>query len=202
MFEALTEADLTQAAGKTLLAQLKTDLDKHLLGLDEVSTVGIQGRKSYLTQAAGLGALEQQAKLDVRDYLLSPAEQRMVEDCSRGPTFRPGMYSLHFSYQDKTVEFAGAFVLTRKSSPVVDNLTSVENLGQVLLFTPNRGWRPSTLWCSSTRASRRLWRYRRGERSSADTCLYVIKRWMSSISGPCNCCPLTASHCSNTPTTR
>lgn len=139
LFEALTEADLTQAAGKTLLAQLKTDLDKHLLGLDEVSTVGIQGRKSYLTQAAGLGALEQQAKLDVRDYLLSPAEQRMVEDCSRGPTFRPGMYSLNFSYQDKTVEFAGAFVLTRKSSPVVDNLTSVENLGQVLLFTPNRG---------------------------------------------------------------
>lgn len=139
LFEALTEADLTQAVGKTLLAQLKTDLDKHLLGLDEVSTVGIQGRKSYLTQAAGLGALEQQAKLDVRDYLLSPAEQRMVEDCSRGPTFRPGMYSLHFSYQDKTVEFAGAFVLTRKSSPVVDNLTSVENLGQVLLFTPNRG---------------------------------------------------------------
>ncbi|WLH82958.1 membrane-targeted effector domain-containing toxin [Pseudomonas sp. FP2338] len=139
LFEALTGADLTQEAGKTLLTQLKTDLNKHLLGLDEVSTVGILGRKSYLTQAAGLGALEQQAKLDVRDYLLSPAEQLMVEDCSRGPTFRPGMYALNFSYQDKTVEFAGAFVLTRKSSPVVDNLTSVENLGQVLLFTPNRG---------------------------------------------------------------
>ncbi len=139
LFEALTQADLTQAAGKTLLAQLKTDLNKHLLGLDEASTVDGQGRKSYLIQTAGLGALKQQAKLDVRDYLLSPAEQRMVEDCSRGPTFRPGMYSLNFSYQDKTVAFAGAFVLTRKPSPVVDNLTSKEDLGQVLLFTPNRG---------------------------------------------------------------
>ena len=139
LFEALTQADLTQEAGKTLLAQLKTDLNTRLLGLDEVSMVDAQGRKSYLTQAAGLGALEQQAKLDVRDYLLSPAEQRMVEDCSRGPTFRPGMYSLNFSYQDNTVAFAGAFVLTRKSSPIVDSLTSEENLGQVLLFTPNRG---------------------------------------------------------------
>lgn len=139
LFEALTQADLTQEAGKTLLAQLRTDLNTHLLGLDEVSTVDNQGRKSYLIQTAGLGALEQQAKLDVRDYLLSPAEQRMVENCSRGPDYRPGMYSLNFSYQDKTVEFAGAFVLTRESSPVVDSLTSGENLGQVLLFTPNRG---------------------------------------------------------------
>ncbi|CRN03552.1 hypothetical protein [Pseudomonas sp. 34 E 7] len=139
LFEALTRADLTQAAGKTLLAQLKTDLNTHLLGLDEASTVNGLGRKSYLAQTAGLGALEQQARLDVRDYLLAPAEQRMVEDCSRGADYRPGMYSLNFSYQDKTVEFAGAFVLTRKSSPVVDNLTSGEDLGQVLLFTPNRG---------------------------------------------------------------
>ncbi|MEX5593443.1 hypothetical protein [Pseudomonas orientalis] len=34
LFGALTQADLTQAAGKTLLAQLKTDLNTHLLGLD------------------------------------------------------------------------------------------------------------------------------------------------------------------------
>lgn len=139
LFEALTQADLTQAAGKALLAQLKTDLNTHLLGLDEVSTVDGLGRKSYLTHTAGLGALEQQVKLDVRDYLLAPADQRMVEDCSRAPDYRPGMYSLNFSYQDKTVAFAGAFVLTRNSSPVVDNLTSGTNLGQVLLFTPNRG---------------------------------------------------------------
>ncbi|WP_438868975.1 dermonecrotic toxin domain-containing protein [Pseudomonas sp. L1(2025)] len=139
LFQALAQADLTQAPGKTLLAQLKTDLNTHLQGLDDVSTVDGQGRKSYLIQTAGLGALELQATLDVRDYLLAPAEQRMVEDCSRGPDFRPGMYSLNFSYQDNTVAFAGAFVLTRKSSPVVDNLTSGKDLGQVLLFTPDRG---------------------------------------------------------------
>ncbi|KAF2411008.1 C-terminal region of Pasteurella multocida toxin residues 569-1285 [Pseudomonas antarctica] len=139
LFQALAQADLTQDAGKMLLAQLRADLNTHLQSLDETSTVDGQGRKSFITQAAGLGALEQQARLDVRDYLLSPAEQRMIEDCSLGPTFRPGMYSLNFSYQDKTVEFAGAFVLTRKSSPSVDNLTSGQDLGQVLLFSPNRG---------------------------------------------------------------
>ncbi|UXZ20912.1 membrane-targeted effector domain-containing toxin [Pseudomonas sp. YeP6b] len=139
LFQALTQADLTQAAGQTLLATLKTDLNTHLQGLDEASTVDGLGRKSYMTSTAGLSALEQQATLDVRDHLLSPTEQRMIEDCSRGPTFRPGMYSLNFSYQDAIVTFAGAFVLTRKSSPVVDNLTSGEDLGQVLLFTPNRG---------------------------------------------------------------
>jgi len=36
LFEALTQADLTEEAGKTLLAQLKTDLNTHLQGLDEV----------------------------------------------------------------------------------------------------------------------------------------------------------------------
>ncbi|WP_448650409.1 membrane-targeted effector domain-containing toxin [Pseudomonas fluorescens] len=139
LFQALAQADLTQAAGKDLLAQLKADLNTQLQNLDETSTVDGQGRKSYFTQSAGFAALEQQAKLDVRDYLLSPAELRMIEDCSRGPAFRPGMYSLNFSYQEETVTFAGAFVLTRNASPVVDNLESGEDLGEVLLFMPNRG---------------------------------------------------------------
>ncbi|AZE93239.1 hypothetical protein C4J96_1105 [Pseudomonas orientalis] len=139
LYEALNEADLTQVAGQTLLATLKADLNNQLQTLDETSTVDGQGRKSYLTSTAGVRALEQQARLDVRDYLLSPAEQRMLEDCSRGPGFRPGMYSLNFSYQDTTVAFAGAFVLTRKGSPGVGSLTSGEDLGQVLLFTPSRG---------------------------------------------------------------
>lgn len=138
-YQGLSEADLTQEAGKTLLAKLKSDLNKNLQGLDETSTVEGQGRKSYITLTAGLGALEQQATLDARDYLLAPAEQLMIEDCSRGPAFRPGMYSLNFSYQDKVVEFAGAFILTRKSSPIAHDLTSGQDLGQVLLFTPNRG---------------------------------------------------------------
>ncbi|SDU33412.1 membrane-targeted effector domain-containing toxin [Pseudomonas orientalis] len=139
LFEALEEADLTQEAGKTLLATLKADLNNQLQTLDETSTVDGQGRKSYLISTVGAHALEQQAKLDVRDYLLSPAEQLMVENCARGPSFRPGMYALNFSYRDNTVTFAGAFVLTRKSSPGVDSLTSGEDLGQVVLFTPSRG---------------------------------------------------------------
>ncbi|MDQ0741368.1 membrane-targeted effector domain-containing toxin [Pseudomonas sp. W4I3] len=142
LFQALTETDLTHETGKALLARLKANLNNDLQKLDETSTVDGLGRRSYLAQTAGLAALEQQVALDVRDYLLSPAEQRMIEDCSRGPSLRPGMYSLTFSYQDKTVEFAGAFVLTRKSSPVVDDLTSGQDLGQVLLFTPNRGLEP------------------------------------------------------------
>ncbi|GAB5336120.1 dermonecrotic toxin domain-containing protein [Pseudomonas fluorescens] len=139
LYQTVAQADLTEAAGKALLATLKLTLHTRLHNLDETSTVDGQGRKSYLTQVAGLGALEQQARLDVRDYLLSPDEQRMIEDCSRGPAFRPGMYALNFAYQDKTVEFAGAFVLTRNASPVVNNLTSGQDLGRVLLFTPNRG---------------------------------------------------------------
>lgn len=142
LFQALTQADLSQETGKALLARLRANLNNDLQKLDESSTVQGLGRRSYFAQRAGLDAVEQQAALDVRDYLLSPAEQRMIEDCGRGPSLRPGMYSLNFSYQDKTVAFAGAFVLTRQSSPVVDNLTSGHDLGQVLLFTPNRGLEP------------------------------------------------------------
>ncbi|WP_141695442.1 hypothetical protein, partial [Paenibacillus polymyxa] len=80
LFHALTQADLTQDSGKALLATLKAELNTQLQNLDETSTVGGQGRKSYITLAAGLGALEQQARLDVRDYLLSADEQRMIED--------------------------------------------------------------------------------------------------------------------------
>ncbi|VVM65135.1 hypothetical protein PS645_01479 [Pseudomonas fluorescens] len=142
LFQALAQADLTLDSGKALLASLKATLNSDLQRLDEANPVDGLGRKSYFALTAGLTALEQQAAVDVRDYLLSPAEQRMIEDCARGPSFRPGMYSLNFSYQDQTVEFAGAFVLTRKSSPVVDNLVSGQDLGQVLLFTPNRGLEP------------------------------------------------------------
>ncbi|WPN96585.1 membrane-targeted effector domain-containing toxin [Pseudomonas sp. MUP55] len=142
LFQALTDADLTHETGKALLVRLRANLNNDLQKLDESSTVEGLGRRSYFAQTAGLGAVEQQTALDVRDYLMSPAEQRMIEDCGRGPSLRPGMYSLNFSYQDATVEFAGAFVLTRKSSPVVDNLTSGQDLGQVLLFTPNRGLEP------------------------------------------------------------
>ena len=72
LYQALAQADLTSEAGKTLLAGLKADLSTKLQDLDDSSTVDGAGRRSYLTSTAGIEALAQQAKLDVRDYLLSP----------------------------------------------------------------------------------------------------------------------------------
>ncbi len=139
LYRDLDGADLTQPAGQQYLAQLKTNLNKNLEALDETSAVDGQSRKTYLTFSAGISALEQETRLNVSDYLLSPADLQMLEDCSRGPGFRPGMYALTFSYQAHTVAFAGAFVLTRKASPTVDSLSATEPVGPVLLFTPSRG---------------------------------------------------------------
>lgn len=115
------------------------DLNSRLKALDETSAVAGQSRKTYLTFTAGINALELETRLNVSDNLLSPADQRMLENCSLGPTFRPGMYALAFTYQEQTVTFAGAFVLTRQANPVVDSLQAAPPVGPVLLFTPARG---------------------------------------------------------------
>ena len=128
--------DLTNASVR---GQLKSSLNTRLQHLDETSTVDGQSRRTYMTSPAGIRALELEARLNVNDALLSPTNQLMLEDCSRGPTFRPGMYALAFDYQHHTVEFAGAFVLTRHASPAVDSLDSNAAVGPVLLFTPSRG---------------------------------------------------------------
>ena len=120
-------------------AQLKTRLHTHLQNLDETSTVNGQSRKTYLSNTVGIKALEQETRLNVSDALLSPADLLMLEDCSRGPSFRPGVYALTFNYQDQSVPFAGAFVLTRQANPTVDSLSSDANVGPTLLFTPSRG---------------------------------------------------------------
>lgn len=139
LYQGLEQADLTTTAGQQLLTQLETSLNKNLKSLDETSTVEGQSRKTYLTYTAGISALEQETRLNVSDYLLSPADQQMLEDCSRVPSFRPGMYGLTFDYQDQTVVFAGAFVLTRQARPVVDAMNNTQPTGSVLLFTPSRG---------------------------------------------------------------
>nr|WP_314563725.1 membrane-targeted effector domain-containing toxin [uncultured Pseudomonas sp.] len=139
LYQDLTHADLTQPAGETLLRRLQTELNQKLQDLDETSTLDGHGRKAFIAFNAGSNALELEAALNVKDHLLSPADQRMVEDCSRGPTLRPGFYALTFTYQDQTVEFAGACVLTRQPSTTLDNLTSGEDVGPVLLFTPSGG---------------------------------------------------------------
>lgn len=139
LYQGLDQVDLTQTAGKQKLSQLQSGLNKNLQTLNETSTVDGQSRKTYLTFTAGISALEHEARLNVSDYLLSPADLLMLEDCSRGPSFRPGLYALTFSYQEHTVAFAGAFVLTRKASPAIDSLSSTDPVGPVLLFTPSRG---------------------------------------------------------------
>lgn len=139
LYQGLEHADLTQATGQQWLGRLKSQLAQQLQSLDETSTVEGQSRKTYLTFTAGISALEQETRLNVSDALLSPTDLVMLEDCSRGPTFRPGMYSLAFSYQDQTVTFAGAFVLTRQASPAVGSLSTAAPVGPVLLFTPSRG---------------------------------------------------------------
>ncbi|MGB3124046.1 MAG: membrane-targeted effector domain-containing toxin [Pseudomonas sp.] len=139
LYQGLEQADLTQASDQNVLGQLKQSLNKNLQDLDETSTVEGQSRKTYLTFTAGISALEQETRLNVSDYLLSPADLLMLEDSSRGPSLRPGMYALTFTYQEQTVAFAGAFVLTRQASPVVDSLDTTQPVGPVLLFTPSRG---------------------------------------------------------------
>lgn len=139
LYDDLQHTDLTKDAGKQVFSRLKSQLTTQLEHLDDTRTVDGPSRKTYMTFTAGSSAVEQETRLNVTDYLLSPADLRMLEDCSRGPDFRPGMYALTFDYQEKTVEFAGVFVLTRKASPSVDSLSSSQPVGPVLLFTPFRG---------------------------------------------------------------
>ncbi|MGF6097538.1 membrane-targeted effector domain-containing toxin [Pseudomonas sp. 18175] len=139
LYQDLTDADLAQASGQQLLERLSSELVTQLQALDEASTVDGQSRKTYLSFTAGINALEQEARLNASDALLSPADLLMLDDCSRGPSFRPGMYALTFDYQDQRVAFAGAFVLTRLASPTVSSLTDTAAVGPVLLFTPSRG---------------------------------------------------------------
>lgn len=190
------------AEDDTSLARLKTNLDQQLQTLDETSRVDGQGRKAYMTYTAGSTALEQEARLNAKDYLLTPSDQRMVEDCSRGPAFRPGMYALTFTYQEQTVAFAGAFVLTRQASPVVNDLTSGEPVGPVLLFTPSRGLEPFvslhdldqgllTIMATAT------------DRDVLTRHLPVAYQHLdSAVSGPWNCNRSPTSRCSNSATRR
>jgi len=66
---------------------------------------------------AGLVALELEARLNIQDSLLHREEARLVQNLGLGPSFRPGIYALTFSYRAQTIEFAGAFVLTEKTPP-------------------------------------------------------------------------------------
>lgn len=121
------------------LATLKTTLNAHLQQLDSNEQIDGKSRKSFMTFEAGFTALANENALSAHDGLLHPLQQAMLERVPQGLTLRPGFYALTFRYQEQTIELAGAFVLTEKSSPVVADLTSMPAVGEVMLFTPSRG---------------------------------------------------------------
>ena len=122
LYAGVAQADLQSEEGKQLLATLQRDLTPQLQKLDEVSVLGSKSLRTFMANDAGLAALELEAKLNVQGYLLQREEARLVQNLGLGPTFRPGIYALTFSYQAQTIEFAGAFVLTEKNTPVVTQL--------------------------------------------------------------------------------
>ncbi|PRA26708.1 membrane-targeted effector domain-containing toxin [Pseudomonas poae] len=139
LYQAIEHSNLNEPSGTALLARLKSRLNIDLSELDERAEVQGKSRKSYLTFDAGATALENEAKLGIHDRLLHPAWLNPIENISRGPQVRPGLYALAFDYQDVRVDVAAAFVLTEQADPVISDLNTTENVGSVLLFTPARG---------------------------------------------------------------
>lgn len=140
LYADVAQADLQSDEGKQRLATLKRDLTAHLQKLDETGVLGGQSLRTFMANDAGLVALELEARLNIQDSLLHREEARLVQNLGLGPSFRPGIYALTFSYRAQTIEFAGAFVLTEKNTPVVAQLTPADDAGYVVLFTPARGF--------------------------------------------------------------
>lgn len=134
LYQSLKKTDLPLQ-----LASLKTTLNAHLQQLDRYEQIDGKPRKSFMTFEGGYTALANETALSVQDRLLHPRQQAMLERIALGSTLRPGLYALTFRYQEQTIELAGAFVLTEKSSPEVTDLSSMPAVGEVMLFTPTRG---------------------------------------------------------------
>lgn len=139
LYEGLPGSDLHSTQGNALIDTLKRRLNPELLDMDLREQINGASRKAFLTNAAGPMALEYEARLGVQDRLLHPQDSTLLAQVGLAPSLRPGLYAVRFSYQDKTVELAGAFVATQQNSPAVTTLTATEALGRVLLFTPMRG---------------------------------------------------------------
>jgi hypothetical protein len=139
LYQALADSDLQSSSGKTLLAGLKNTLDTALLDMDLRDQIDGKPARSFLTYDAGFTALEHEARQAVKDRLLHPEAGALLEKLTLGPALRPAAYAVQFSYQGQTVDLAGAFVVTEKSSPTLDGLATTQSVGDVLLFTPARG---------------------------------------------------------------
>ncbi len=139
LYETLPGSDLHSTQGQAMVDTLKRRLNAELLDMDLREQINGASRKSFLTYAAGLTALEHEARLGVQDRLLHPQDSAILAQVGLAPSLRPGLYALRFGYQDKTIELAGAFVATQNNSPVVTTLSTSNAVGRVLLFTPARG---------------------------------------------------------------
>ncbi|HEX4547563.1 membrane-targeted effector domain-containing toxin [Pseudomonas sp.] len=139
LYQTLENSDLHSEAGETLIATLKASLKTQLRDLDDRTLIGNTPARAFMINDAGLLAITHQARQAVSDRLLHPQNGALLENIGLGPQLRPGLYALQFTYQEKDVELAGAFVVTEKNSPVAGDLQAEQNVGSVVLFTPSRG---------------------------------------------------------------
>lgn len=139
LYQSLNSTDLKSVEGQKLLATLKITLLTQLENMDQRQRIDGKPAKSFLIYDAGFTAIENEARQAVKDRLLSADAGALFEKLALAPVLRPANYALRFSYQETTVELAGAFVITEKKSPSVSDLQTQQNVGFAVLFTPVRG---------------------------------------------------------------
>lgn len=139
LYQTLESSDLQSAAGKQLIATLKIRLNTQLINMDLRDLIDGKPAKTFLKYDAGFTAIGHEARQAVSDRLLHPQAGELLNKLDLGPMLRPAIYALQFTYQDTTVELAGAFVVTEKDSPRVSDLLTDQSVGYAVLFTPARG---------------------------------------------------------------
>lgn len=139
LYQTLESGDLQSAAGKQLIATLKIRLNTQLINMDLRDLIDGKPAKTFLKYDAGFTAIGHEARQAASDRLLHPQAGELLNKLDLGPMLRPAIYALQFTYQDTTVELAGAFVVTEKDSPRVSDLLTDQSVGYAVLFTPARG---------------------------------------------------------------
>ncbi|MBF6032439.1 membrane-targeted effector domain-containing toxin [Pseudomonas sp. P155] len=139
LYQALENSDLQSDEGKQLIATLKVRLATQLINMDQRDRIDDKPAKTFLKYDAGFTAIGHEARQAVTDRLLHPQAGELLQKLDAVPMLRPAMYALQFSYQDTTVELAGAFVVTEKDTRRVKDLQTDQSMGFALLFTPTRG---------------------------------------------------------------
>ncbi|MFO2466411.1 membrane-targeted effector domain-containing toxin [Pseudomonas sp. 15FMM2] len=138
-YQHLAGLKLTGTVGKSLRGVAHDALRARLTFLEQQVGSHRKSRKNHLIDRAGEALLDE-VKLKVKNHLLAPSDQDLVERALGflPSTSRPGTYALSFEYREEEIEFAGAFVLTTRTDAVSSLDTDID-VGPVLLFTPTRG---------------------------------------------------------------